>query len=52
MISGEEIDRKLRDMQNSIRMNERKPNLEVDDSRTTTGTGLCPSPRSAFQRMN
>lgn len=52
MISGDEIDRKLRDMKNSIRMNERKPNLEVDDTQGRGNNALCPSPRSAFQRMN
>lgn len=45
-ITEEEINRKLKDMQNNIRLNERKPNLELDESRTQY---LTPSPRSAFQ---
>jgi hypothetical protein len=45
-ITEEEINKKLKDMKNNIRMNERKPNMEIDENRTQY---LTPSPRSAFQ---
>lgn len=46
-ITEEEINKKFSDMKNNIRLNERKPNAELDDNNRTQY--LAPSPRSAFQ---